>query len=177
MGWVIKAPGSAGAPPRCEPVRYEYGPECPHSDSEVRQKHQKNGTVPARQCRTCGAHLGVVPKSQVPDVGALPEYDETARQRWCEKRAAEAQARFDAQRAARDAEWWAWYDAYLASPEWQAKRAKVLTRDGFRCRGCETRRATQVHHLTYARVGRELLFDLVSVCDECHDAAHTKEAA
>jgi len=48
----------------------------------------------------------------------------------------------------------------------------VLERDLRLCQGCRQRPATQVHHQTYRRVGREMLFDLVAVCDECHDAIH-----
>lgn len=30
----------------------------------------------------------------------------------------------------------------------------------------------EVHHLTYERVGYEMLFDLISVCDPCHEQLH-----
>lgn len=64
------------------------------------------------------------------------------------------------------------YDAYLASAAWQERREKVLLRDGYRCQACGERDATQVHHLTYARVFSEPLFDLVAVCAECHEGLH-----
>lgn len=68
--------------------------------------------------------------------------------------------------------WWAWYDQYLLSPEWRDLRERVFDRSDGRCEGCRNLNATQVHHLTYERVGAELLFDLVAVCDECHEKAH-----
>ena len=37
------------------------------------------------------------------------------------------------------------------------------------------RPATQVHHLTYAHLGDELLFELISVCDDCRKRIHHSE--
>lgn len=47
------------------------------------------------------------------------------------------------------------------------------------CEGCRSARATQVHHLTYQHAGHvvpggELLWELVAVCDDCHDRAHMR---
>lgn len=62
--------------------------------------------------------------------------------------------------------------ARYASAEWRAKRQAVLRRDAGRCQAsfeiC-TRRATEVHHLTYRHWRNEPLFDLVAVCNSCHD--------
>lgn len=61
---------------------------------------------------------------------------------------------------------------YLKSDAWQRKRYLVLKRDCWRCIYCGAR-ATQVHHLKYAKhIGREPIDWLVSVCDECHKALH-----
>ncbi len=35
-----------------------------------------------------------------------------------------------------------------------------------------TNEATQVHHLTYERIGAEMLADLQALCGECHRATH-----
>lgn len=72
----------------------------------------------------------------------------------------------------RNAAWWARYNAYLASDVWRAKREEALARDGRVCQGCRQRLATQVHHRTYDHLGDELLFELISVCDECHAGIH-----
>jgi hypothetical protein len=32
-----------------------------------------------------------------------------------------------------------------------------------------------VHHLTYAHVFNEFLFELMAVCDECHDRLHRED--
>ena len=68
--------------------------------------------------------------------------------------------------------WWAEYDAYLASPEWAARRDLVLDRAGGICEGCRCARATQAHHRNYDHVGDEFLFELVAVCDACHRRLH-----
>ena len=61
---------------------------------------------------------------------------------------------------------------YLKSDAWQRKRYLVLKRDNWRCVYCGAR-ATQVHHLKYAKnIGREPTDWLVSVCEECHKARH-----
>jgi hypothetical protein len=74
--------------------------------------------------------------------------------------------------------WWARYRAHLESPKWHRKRQQVLWRAGGRCEAqddkgirCE-RWATQIHHLTYERLGDENLDDLVALCRSCHRAQH-----
>ena len=42
-----------------------------------------------------------------------------------------------------------------------------MKRAGYKCRKCGSR-ATQVHHETYKRIGRERLSDLTAVCGGCH---------
>lgn len=62
---------------------------------------------------------------------------------------------------------------YLKSDAWKRKRFVVLRRDNFRCVYCGAR-ATQVHHLKYARnIGREPIDWLVSVCNSCHNSKHS----
>ena len=61
---------------------------------------------------------------------------------------------------------------YLKSEAWRRKRYLVLKRDNWRCVYCGAR-ATQVHHLKYAKsIGHEPIDWLVSICDECHKAKH-----
>ncbi|NBD34380.1 MAG: hypothetical protein GVY30_00090 [Chloroflexi bacterium] len=65
------------------------------------------------------------------------------------------------------------YRRYLRSPRWHVKRLRVLIRDGGRCQMCG-RYGRDVHHLTYKRIFREPLFDLVTLCRECHTTLHGK---
>lgn len=72
-----------------------------------------------------------------------------------------------------DSEWFAEHAAYLATPEWFFKRGQVLNRDGYQCQArLQSCRgiATQAHHLTYKHWRNEPLFDLVAVCEACHEA-------
>lgn len=63
-------------------------------------------------------------------------------------------------------------NVYLKSDAWRRKRYLVLKRDEKRCVYCGSR-ATQVHHLKYARkIGREPIDWLVSICDSCHINVH-----
>ena len=68
------------------------------------------------------------------------------------------------------------YEAYPQTDVWRAKSARVLARDRGVCQGCFELSATQVHHLTYERLGDEPLFDLISVCDECHERIYADKA-
>lgn len=70
---------------------------------------------------------------------------------------------------ARRQEWQIWYDGYLRSPKWREKHNLVLARENSLCEACRRRRATQVHHTTYAHVGNEPLFELRAICKECHE--------
>jgi len=64
------------------------------------------------------------------------------------------------------------YDRYLNSTTWAAKRKLVLERDGRRCQKCQSTGPLHVHHLTYDRIGHELLEDLQTLCKTCHAALH-----
>lgn len=65
------------------------------------------------------------------------------------------------------------YEQYMASPEWAAKRQQRLEVDGHKCRTCgctHDERPLQVHHVTYERLGHEDLGDLITLCNSCHEA-------
>lgn len=78
-------------------------------------------------------------------------------------------------RAIQNREWWARYDAYLRSPQWKQKAEAVKRRAGGMCEGCEMRKATQVHHLTYKHVFEEFLWELRAICDVCHERVHSSK--
>lgn len=65
------------------------------------------------------------------------------------------------------------YEAYLRSPEWQARRRAALARAGHRCQVCNATAQLQVHHRTYERRGREEPGDLTVLCDGCHGRHHS----
>lgn len=62
------------------------------------------------------------------------------------------------------------YHEYLKSERWQNLRKSVLHRDNELC--ICGKKATEVHHKTYERLGNEPLSDLVSLCRHCHQNVH-----
>jgi HNH endonuclease len=81
----------------------------------------------------------------------------------------------EAQRQRDNEVWWRNYTIYLSSPEWKAKRTLVMRRANHVCEGCGRANAVEIHHLTYQRVGHEMLFDLQAVCRPCHQALHPEK--
>lgn len=70
------------------------------------------------------------------------------------------------------------YDkGYLSSEHWKRFRAKALAHAGYRCRKCPATTTLQVHHLTYDRLGHELLEDVVVLCNSCHIEEHERQLA
>ena len=61
---------------------------------------------------------------------------------------------------------------YLLSDKWRYLRNQALKRDNNTCQGRLNKQATDVHHMTYDNWGDELIFQLVSVCRDCHDKVH-----
>ena len=151
---------------------------CDHLRHEVRQRVDAAGRpFYQHQCLDCGARLGtaVAAAKALADGRQPAPFDEDLYEHGAEKLARQ----LDEQRAALNRaidERWAEkrqaYEAYLLSEAWRNKRAEALRRDEGVCQGCRARPATQVHHLTYSHLGDELLFELISVCADCHERIH-----
>ena len=61
------------------------------------------------------------------------------------------------------------YINYIKSPRWKKKREEVFAFYGKRCFACRRRaKVLHVHHVTYARLGRESMSDLMPLCVPCH---------
>lgn len=71
--------------------------------------------------------------------------------------------------------WNAKYAAYLKSSEWHRRRNAALRRAQWTCSRCPTQHPLEVHHLSYARLGRELDADLEVLCPRCHEGLHIDE--
>lgn len=74
---------------------------------------------------------------------------------------------------------WRWphwlYVRYLRSCAWQHIRQQVMQRANYRCERCGCMTAYfEIHHMTYERLGRERLTDLLALCKECHKQIHYK---
>jgi hypothetical protein len=143
-------------------------PTCDCSRVETRRRIYSNGTVVAAvQCLHCGRATRNIPTRNV-NLNALAPWDAELPERWRERVNAYYQSRREQQNQA----WWNEYSRHLASPEWQSLRQRVFARANGLCEGCRLRPPVQVHHLTYERLGREMLFDLAAVCLECHESIH-----
>lgn len=152
---------------------------CEHPETELREKIVAGGGSQCkRQCLICGAPVGGALKKQ----NGLPPWDENALPNYQDDRSAKREAilrryirlhtQNDARLTEKSRDWQAEYLAYRRTPEWQAKRSRVLRRANGICEGCLETQATVVHHLTYTHMGDELLFQLVALCQACHEKAH-----
>lgn len=63
------------------------------------------------------------------------------------------------------------YLEYLGSEEWMVKRGRRLAIGKGRCAVCGVEEGLQVHHLTYERIFREEMGDLLPLCERHHEAA------
>jgi hypothetical protein len=128
-----------------------------------------------QQCLRCGLAISNPVKREVAlaENGGKPltPFDEELLLSWeaASKEAADKIMNAD------DSAFWLAYEEYLAGPVWRKKREKILDRSGGICEGCREKTATQVHHLSYEHVGNEFLFELVAVCDDCHDKLHNQK--
>lgn len=67
------------------------------------------------------------------------------------------------------------YYRYLESREWRQLRQQAFKRDGYKCTHCGSSKNLRCHHLRYRK---NLLLctvdDLITLCNECHEAWHRK---
>lgn len=149
--------------------------DCAHVNSEIRWRTLSNGSRQAwRQCLCCFQIVGSAVKHADVPVDA-PTFDEHAREDHWLQRSRARSAQYQAQREQYHSERRQELLDYCDTIEWRRKREAVLDRDNYQCQArlpCCIGRASQAHHLTYARVFDEPLFDLISVCRPCHERLH-----
>lgn len=71
------------------------------------------------------------------------------------------------------------YDKYLKTNHWKSLRKTIAERDKYTCQLCKGifKSKFNIHHLTYKRIGHELLTDLIFYCEICHSIAHGSKKA
>jgi len=145
---------------------------CAHEQRELRERTIVDGRQTfVTQCVRCGhaSHPIGRTKVQAFSTGArTPAYDGALEDRWRAQKSQEYQEVFKNLGPSLEAE----YEAYLRSAVWRERRNAILARASGRCELCEISDAVQVHHLTYIRLGSELLTDLLAVCANCHESLH-----
>lgn len=154
--------------------------DCKHEDSATMRVPIKGGAIQVRDCCTrCGTRVGN-PYSQADKswVAGLPLLSDELAGSYSALRHSERKALM-LKHAYRQREergrFTHGYRAYLQSPEWKAKRAKVMKRCGGICEGCGDEPAVHAHHVTYDHFGNEFLFELLGLCEACHERVHADE--
>lgn len=103
------------------------------------------------------------------DVNLFNKYDPYTKYRsFCTIKSLKDTKIYNDEQQNKNKEWRKKYVDHLQSDKWQAIRLKVLKRDNNLCQGCLEATATDVHHITYANLGDELMFELLSLCRDCH---------
>lgn len=65
------------------------------------------------------------------------------------------------------------YEKYLKSGHWKEFRKRFLARKKPKgCWSCGRKGRLDLHHVTYERLGRERIGDVVAICRTCHDEVH-----
>lgn len=68
------------------------------------------------------------------------------------------------------------YHKYLFSEHWRSFRERAFEFYGKKCADCGTEEGRiEVHHLTYERLGKEELEDVVVLCHDCHMKRHNSK--
>jgi len=148
---------------------------CEHPQREIRCRPDSMGRRRyVMQCVTCGYggdRWGVGQPEQYSREDAVmrcggepPMFDEGLLARTKADWSARSKVQADEMRKA--------YGSYIASDQWKEKRAAVIERANGRCEKCKKVEAEQVHHMTYERLGDEMLVDLIALCGPCHMAMH-----
>lgn len=148
---------------------------CGHQDTALRIRTVTGGSRQmVYQCLRCGQPTSnAIARAQALAMsGGIepPPFNDELRRTWEREKEDGLKAIFNNDSADFDEA----YEEYLQSPAWQEKRRLVLTRALGICEGCAVNEAKQIHHTTYEHVGDEFLFELVAVCDACHDRLHQK---
>ncbi len=121
------------------------------------------------QCQSCGRGVGAkLDVTRIPKPLDVPLWDyKLEREGRKKKPTAKTRSR----------------QAFYRSKEWKRQRDRVLARDGFICHLvvgpdgeiCGAENATQAHHVRYSDPIEDTPdSDLISVCEDCHDAHHEK---
>lgn len=140
--------------------------DCAHPSKVLRFKISSAGHyMYIYQCSECHLRVGLwLKKSCLDGQRATPfdvEAENATRQRVWE---------------ARGREWRSRYETHLRSDKWRELCRQVKKRDRNLCQECLRASVrtvgVHVHHLTYERMGDELLADLVLLCLDCHEDIH-----
>lgn len=157
-----------------------WAAECKHSRTQTMKVRVAGGTIQVRDCCvTCGERVGKAQSQKDKAwVDGLPEYSGDASTTYQDRRYRERHAfllKLARIQHAERGRFTQFYQRYLQSVEWKAKRELVIKRCGGVCEGCGLQPVTEVHHSTYRHFGDEFLFELRGLCQGCHDRLHNED--
>jgi hypothetical protein len=147
---------------------------CEHEETELRRRTISGGQNQfVQQCMQCGdARSQPIAKAKALQLSGSvepPDFDNELKQNW-ERRKQESVELI--KKAFNGEVFHEGYGEYLNSEAWAKRRKLVLNRARGTCEGCGEAAATEVHHTSYEHVGNEFLFELVALCEPCHDRFH-----
>jgi hypothetical protein len=64
------------------------------------------------------------------------------------------------------------HETYNLSDTWENIRLRRLEIDNFKCVLCKSNKKLVCHHLTYKRIYRESMVDVITLCNQCHNRIH-----
>jgi hypothetical protein len=129
-------------------------------------------------CSQCGNKVGNAIKKELVNVLSLKSADPHLTDDWEKKKSQINEikrADLTAKKEEEERNWRAKYENYIRSDAWLEKRQKRLIMDRFVCQGCVESKATEVHHQSYANLGNELMFEIISLCKKCHEFIHQEK--
>ena len=156
---------------------------CTHEATALSKRTVKNGSIQyVHQCLRCGdARTNPIShdKALAQNSGVEPpSFAEELSKNYHAEREEGANkiiGRYATKEEFQRAEFREWYDKYLESEEGANIRAKVLRRANYLCEGCLECEAVLAHHTSYEHVGQEFMFELLALCQPCHDRVHAEK--
>lgn len=147
--------------------------DCEHDFIYVKFTCSNNQLQLRKQCFKCGYSDNInYKKTDVENINILPEYDRNKLLLYYESERLKRRENEILIQNQKYEDFKKEMAIYYQTVKWENKRKKVLKRDNYLCQSCLERPATQAHHLTYENFKREPLFQLISVCELCHEAIH-----
>lgn len=145
---------------------------CVHEHREIRRRIINDGRPSyVSQCICCGHTSSPIKVKEAlaqTSGKAIPEYDylisdQRRTAKYLEYQEAYLRLKPELRRE---------YEEYLRSDLWKEIRTRVIARAVGLCEICKENSVEEVHHMTYERIGSEVLEDLLGVCSICHKIIH-----
>ena len=168
--------------PAPEAVGYGLRDWCKHLQTVITHSAASDGTYRYREMCACCMAPTIPRRAGFGEVKAVAKWGGTAvalSLHVDELKAMDAQDRLKEvssmigvwKRAEKNAAFWAAHKSHMRSNEWQEIRARLFEIAQGKCNRCDGP-AEHAHHLTYERLGAELIEDLEALCAHCHHAEH-----